>query len=83
MNKSITTNQFFELYPDIPVRTFWSWVYRGKKVQINGLHQWSKSYKFPVKKEGNKLSIPLKGLAKFFKNTRQNEYYLRVPSYIK
>jgi len=84
LNKYIYTRQFFELYPEIPRSTFWRWTRTG--IRIKNKNKWSKSYILPVisnGKKGESILISLKALYKFFKSIKQEEYALRVPSYIK
>jgi hypothetical protein len=93
LNKYINTRQFFKLYPEISKSTFWRWTKTG--VKLRGEYRrdkntvWSdKSYKLQLERmedfgNGVSVRIPLDKLYEFFKQIGEEEWALRVPSYIR
>lgn len=84
LNKYIYTDEFFKLYPEISDSTFRRWTLTGKRIKIN--KKWSKPYILEVirqNRHGVSILIPLKSLSKFFKQIGEEEWALRVPSYIR
>ena len=86
LNQYITTNQFFELYPEIPTATFWRWTNSGKRVRKD--KKWSETYILKLQRLGKgghfiSVLIPLPELKQFFLDIGEEELASRVPSYIK
>lgn len=86
LNQYIYTSEFFKLYPEISLTTFWRWCNTGKRLHIKKgkKYIWTEPYILPLAKRDGKhtaVLISLKALHKFFNQIGEEEYALRVPSY--